>query len=267
MPSLEAAPLLFTLTHLSEAAAAARPNQGRHGKTQTSQAGGGAAAGGRPGQGQKRSRARREDDEEEEEDQHDEEDDDTDEEDEDSADEEDAQESHPFMASAVSAAVPASSLPSEASSSGALVGVSAGWTDGDVDAVADSSLSAGRVRLKKEADIDGVARAEFPIVQTIHATAWLGREVDVKTIARRCNNAVFVPVRHETPDTTQRRPTTAGSANRRESPLTWCCRSIRSLLLFSLPAFASPSATRSASRWSTPLVSMSASAASRPSTW
>ena len=33
------------------------------------------------------------------------------------------------------------------------------------------------------------------LFRTIHATAYLGREVDVKFIAKRANNAVYCPVR------------------------------------------------------------------------
>ena len=175
MPMLEAEPLLFTLSHLSEAASTVLPME-----TQT-------ACPNRR-QGQKRDRRKR--GEEEEEDTDSDEDFDSDPDEESAAGDAAAAAAvaSPFLAEAVPA-VPATTTSS--------------WTDGDVDSIADGAFTVRRSRPMKDADIDGVARAEFPTVQTIHASAWLGQSIDVKTVARRCINAVFVPVSGNNANSTQ----------------------------------------------------------------
>jgi hypothetical protein len=122
MPALEAAPMLFNLTHLSEAAASASSSV--------------------RGKGVKRSRSDEESEEES----------DFSHDSDEAEDEDDATAIAPTMPS------------NEA-------GVAGVWDDGaDDDEDDDGELSTRRSRPKKEADIDGVARARFPIVQSVAST-------------------------------------------------------------------------------------------------
>jgi len=50
-----------------------------------------------------------------------------------------------------------------------------------------------RVKPPRPKDEHGVARPQFPVIQALHASAYLGRAVDVKTIARQATNAVYKP--------------------------------------------------------------------------
>lgn len=227
LPSLEAEPLLFTLTHTAAAAATADDDDdadgggggrgkrgGRGGRAGRGGRGGAAARGGKAnGKGRKRSR---DDDDESEEDSGDSDSDESDFSH--SSDDEDG----------------ASEAEEEEDEADAAIAAAASADVGFGSVAASSSYAAPAPRPRrarktstKEVDINGVARPAFPAVQSVHsrsahepclprqrppqprphvdsvacvcrlvqASAFLGREVNVLMIAKLANNAVFMPVR------------------------------------------------------------------------